>query len=257
MEHAPDLRDERTEAERRQDMLAEHTLGALAAARDAHDVELERGGEADGEDGAERERERQRTAGKVDGYFSSSAAAASASTAAAGPNASASGAGGGPMDAKRRVMRDFKKMRDDPPHGVSAVPDESDIMKWTAVIFGPEDSCWEGGVFKLALEFTSEYPLLPPKVKFLTPVYHPNVYTNGDICMDILKAQWSPVYDAAALLLSIQSLLADPNPASAANADAAQVFTSNRKLYEERVMDIVEKSMEAALEEAEEDDDDE
>lgn len=158
-------------------------------------------------------------------------------------------------NARRRLMRDFKRIASDPPAGVSATPDETDIMKWEAVIFGPEGTVWEGGVFKLKMVFTEEYPMLPPNVTFRTAVFHPNVYSSGDICLDILKNQWSPAFDVGMLLVSIQSLLADPNPSSAANADAASMFEKNRGAYNERVSALVLESMEAAMAECDDDDD--
>lgn len=156
------------------------------------------------------------------------------------------------LDAKKRLMKDLKSIQTNCPEGISAHPREDDLLHWTAVIFGPEDTAWEGGIFKLDLVFTDEYPMSPPKVKFLTPMFHPNVYRDGNICMDIMKSHWSPAYDIAALLLSIQSLLSDPNPASAANAEAAEMFAHHRNLYNERVAAVVEKSLELA----DDDDDD-
>lgn len=168
----------------------------------------------------------------------------------AGPSAAASA-----TDSRKRLMRDLKAMQS-APEGISAHPHNDDLMHWKAVIFGPEDSIWEGGIFKLELHFTTEYPMSPPKVKFLTPVFHPNVYKDGNICMDIMKSQWSPVYDVSALLLSIQSLLSDPNPNSAANGEAAEMYAKQRREYELRVQDIVEKSLEAADDDDEDDDED-
>lgn len=75
-------------------------------------------------------------------------------------------------------------------------------------------------------------------------MFHPNVYSNGAICLDILQNKWSPIYDVAGLLASIQSLLGDPNPASPANAEAAKLFVENKREYEERVRQCVEKSWE-------------
>lgn len=69
-----------------------------------------------------------------------------------------------------------------------------------------------GGTFKLLLEFSEEYPSKAPQVKFVSKIFHPNVYADGKICLDILQNQWSPIYDVAAILTSIQSLLSDPNP---------------------------------------------
>ena len=138
--------------------------------------------------------------------------------------------------ARKRLMRDFKRLQNDPPQGVQAAPLDNNVMAWQAVIFGPDDTPWEGGTFKLLLEFTEDYPNKPPVVRyiycidhllfdninnftnihnrFISKIFHPNVYADGKICLDILQNQWSPIYDIAAILTSIQSLLSDPNPAS-------------------------------------------
>lgn len=130
-------------------------------------------------------------------------------------------------------------------------------MRWEAVIFGPQDTPFEDGTFKLSLEFTEEYPNKPPTVKFVSKMFHPNVYADGSICLDILQVkivlgplnefvhhfqnQWSPTYDVAAILTSIQSLLDEPNPNSPANSLAAQLYQENRREYEKRVQAIVEQ----------------
>eukprot|EP00659_Diplonema_papillatum_P004182 gene4182-6489_t len=92
--------------------------------------------------------------------------------------------------AKRRLMRDYKKVQQDPPAGISAVPVDKDLMTWNAVMFGPEKTCWEGGSFKLKMVFSDDYPNKPPKVTFSTKMFHPNIYTDGSICLDILQSQW-------------------------------------------------------------------
>jgi len=114
--------------------------------------------------------------------------------------------------ARRRLMRDFKRLQNDPPTGISGAPMENDILRWEAVIFGPEETPWEDGTFKLTIQFDEQYPNKPPKVKFVSEMFHPNIYNDGSICLDILQNQWSPIYDISAILTSIQSLLADPNP---------------------------------------------
>eukprot|EP00002_Diphylleia_rotans_P000394 TRINITY_DN10211_c0_g1_i3.p2 TRINITY_DN10211_c0_g1~~TRINITY_DN10211_c0_g1_i3.p2 ORF type:complete len:106 (+),score=17.32 TRINITY_DN10211_c0_g1_i3:577-894(+) len=85
------------------------------------------------------------------------------------------------------------------------------------------------------MEFSEEYPNKPPVVKFLTKMFHPNIYADGSICLDILQNQWTPIYDVAAVLTSIQSLLGDPNPNSPANNEAARLYQENRREYELRV----------------------
>ena len=139
-------------------------------------------------------------------------------------------------------MRDFRRLQNDPRNGVDGAPMDNNIMAWQAVIFGPDDTPWEGGTFQLLMEFTEDYPNKPPAVKFVTKMFHPNIYADGKICLDILGAQWSPIYDVAAVLTSIQSLLSDPNPQSPANAEASQLFERDRREYNRRVRDIVEQS---------------
>lgn len=143
---------------------------------------------------------------------------------------------------RRRLMRDFKKLQEDPPAGVIGAPTEDNILVWEAVIFGPQDTPFEDGTFKLTLEFTEEYPNKPPTVKFVSKMFHPNVYADGSICLDILQNRWSPTYDVAAILTSIQSLLDEPNPNSPANSLAAQLYQENRREYEKRVQQTVEES---------------
>jgi ubiquitin-conjugating enzyme E2 C len=66
---------------------------------------------------------------------------------------------------------------------------------------------YEGLTYKLSLEFPHSYPYSAPVVKFITPCFHPNVDTQGNICLDILKEKWSALYDVRTILLSLQSLL--------------------------------------------------
>ena len=143
--------------------------------------------------------------------------------------------------ARRRLMGDFKRMQS-PPEGIIGAPLNDDIMKWQAVIFGPDDTAWEDGTFILQLEFTEGYPHKAPVVKFLTKMYHPNILADGSIFLDILHNQWSPIYDIRAILISIRSLLCDPNPAKPANSEAARLYQENRREYERKVKEIVEAS---------------
>lgn len=78
-------------------------------------------------------------------------------------------------------------------------------------------------------------------------MFHPNVYADGSICLDILQNKWTPLMDVKGLLICIQSLLSDPNPNSPANAEAARFFTENKRHYAERVKQCVEKSWEDVL----------
>uniref|UniRef100_A0A8C9RKK4 Ubiquitin-conjugating enzyme E2A (RAD6 homolog) n=1 Tax=Scleropages formosus TaxID=113540 RepID=A0A8C9RKK4_SCLFO len=127
-------------------------------------------------------------------------------------------------------------LQEDPPAGVSGAPSENNIMVWNAAPF-----CFSG-TFKLTIEFTEEYPNKPPTVRFVSKMFHPNVYADGSICLDILQNRWSPTYDVSSILTSIQSLLDEPNPNSPANSQAAQLYQENKREYEKRVSAIVEQS---------------
>ncbi|CAA7036387.1 unnamed protein product [Microthlaspi erraticum] len=144
--------------------------------------------------------------------------------------------------ARKRLMWDFKRLQKDPPVGISGVPQDYNIMHWNALIFGPDDSPWDGGTFKLTIQFTEDYPNKLPVVRFVSRMFHPNIYADGSICLDILQNQWSPIYDVAAILTSIQSLLCDPNPNSPANSEAARLFSENKREYNRKVMEVVEQS---------------
>jgi ubiquitin-protein ligase len=104
------------------------------------------------------------------------------------------------------------------------------MMNCEAIIIGPDDTEWEGGIFRLMIEFGAKFPSEPPKVRFLSQMFHPNIYTNGQICLDILDKAWTPLYDFTAILTQIQSLLTDPNPGSPANNEAAQLFVQHQQM---------------------------
>ena len=152
-------------------------------------------------------------------------------------------------EARKRLAREYRKLLQDAPEGVSAEPDGDNIMRWRAVIIGGQETMWEGATFNLRLDFSEEYPNKPPKVRFVTEIFHPNVYdednNRGEICLDILQTKWTPLYDVGAVLVAIQSLLVDANPDSPANSEAAQMFVQDKYAYLRRVRRCVERSWHA------------
>lgn len=140
------------------------------------------------------------------------------------PRSRASMSSGSQTACQKRLMRDWKRMQRDSPLGIKAAPIADDIMHWEAVIFGADDTAWKDGTFKLTIEFSRNYPNQAPKVRFVTKMFHPNIYGDGRICLDILDHNWSPIYDVYAILTSIQQLLVDPNPNSPANNEAAKLY---------------------------------
>ncbi|CAN1267626.1 SUMO-conjugating enzyme UBC9 [Linum perenne] len=94
--------------------------------------------------------------------------------------------------ASKRILKELKDLQKDPPTSCSAGPVAEDMFHWQATIMGPPDSPYSGGVFLVTIHFPPDYPFKPPKVAFRTKVFHPNINSNGSICLDILKEQWSP-----------------------------------------------------------------
>lgn len=113
--------------------------------------------------------------------------------------------------------------------GVSAFPNGDNLFNWTGTIHGSKGTVYEGLSFKLNLQFPQGYPYDPVSVTFHTPCFHPNVDQYGNICLDILKEKWSALYDVRTVLLSIQSLLGEPNNDSPLNSYAASLWDSQEE----------------------------
>ncbi|KAL5199607.1 hypothetical protein ABZP36_020810 [Zizania latifolia] len=165
--------------------------------------------------------------------------------------------------ALRRIIKELKDLQRDPPTSCSAGPVSDDMFHWQATIMGPSDSPYSGGVFLVTIHFPPDYPFKPPKVAFKTKVFHPNINSNGNICLDILKDQWSPALTISKVggstqqsrssqhgdgdertkinsadsldlqvLLSICSLLTDPNPDDPLVPEIAHMCKTDRFRYE-------------------------
>lgn len=159
--------------------------------------------------------------------------------------------------ALRRLMAEYKQLTRNPPDGITAGPiDEENFFEWEAVILGPEGTCFEGGVFTAKLTFPPDYPLSPPKMQFTNEIFHPNIYQDGRVCISILHApgidpmgyessseRWSPVQSVEKVLLSVISMLAEPNDESGANVDAAKMWREDRKKFNEIADKLVRKSL--------------
>jgi ubiquitin-conjugating enzyme E2 D/E len=135
--------------------------------------------------------------------------------------------------ATRRLQREHQEIQNDPPANCSAGPvSDTDFFNWEGIIFGPEDSPFVGGVFKLMIRFPTDYPFKPPIVTFGTKIYHPNINSAGGICLDILKSQWSPALSVSKVLLSILSLLTDANPNDPLMPNIAKQYVDDRASYD-------------------------
>ncbi len=136
-----------------------------------------------------------------------------------------------------RINKELKIIQDEANENVSAGPSGDSIFEWDAMIIGPTKTPYEGGMFKLKIYFPTDYPYKAPKVVFITKIYHPNINNSGIICLDILKNQWSPALTISKVLLSICSLLNDPNPNDPLMPDIANQYTHNKETYEKIARD--------------------
>lgn len=139
------------------------------------------------------------------------------------------------MSFAKRLVLNYREMENNPHPLCHARPKDvaKDIMHWIGYIDGPQDTPYAGGRFHLMINFPLDYPFKPPEIQFITPIYHPNISTEGEICMDILHSQWSPALSVRNLLISLCSLLADPNSEHGLNKDALRDYQMDQKKYNE------------------------
>jgi len=137
---------------------------------------------------------------------------------------------------RKRIQKELEDLIKDPPGNCSAGPkNDSDLYRWQGFIMGPEGSPYQGGMFHLEINFPAEYPFKPPKIHFITKIFHPNIKSqNGSICLDILKEEWTPVLTISKVLLSISSLLTEPNPDDPLEPAIANLYRRNRTDFNEQ-----------------------
>mmetsp|Transcript_4974 Transcript_4974/g.11714 ORF Transcript_4974/g.11714 Transcript_4974/m.11714 type:complete len:159 (-) Transcript_4974:239-715(-) len=147
-----------------------------------------------------------------------------------------------------RLQQERKAWRKDHPFGFSARPEkladgQNNFLKWECAVPGKAGTSWEGGEYIVTMEFSEEYPSKPPKCKFTPPLFHPNVYPSGTICLSILNEEedWRPAITIKQMLMGIQDLLDTPNPNSPAQSEAYQLYVSNRAEYQRRIREEAKK----------------
>ncbi|PHH83592.1 hypothetical protein CDD82_6620 [Ophiocordyceps australis] len=143
------------------------------------------------------------------------------------------------MALPKRIVKETERLMAEPVPGISAVPHDDNLRYFDVTIHGPSQSPYEdspppslgltGGIFKLELFLPDDYPMTPPKIRFLTKIFHPNVDKLGRICLDVLKNNWSPALQIRTILLSIQALLGAPNPDDPLAADVAKSWKEDEQ----------------------------
>ena len=140
----------------------------------------------------------------------------------------------------RRIVKETQRLIAEPVQGISATPYADNLRYFAVAIEGPTDSPYERGLFQLELFLPADYPMAPPKVRFLTKIYHPNVDKLGRICLDILKDKWSPALQIRTVLLSIQALMSAPNPDDPLDNTVAELWKSDEAEAMRRAREFTE-----------------
>ena len=159
------------------------------------------------------------------------------------------------MYASKKLMKEFKNLNEDYelPFTVG-LENENDLFKWLVLIEGPEGTIYEGGVFQATMVFPQTYPNNPPKMRFTTPMWHPNIYKNGEVCVSILhepvfdefnemekmEEKWRPILGVREVLLSVISMLCSPNLESNANVDASIQYRNDREGFNKKVRQMID-----------------
>lgn len=155
----------------------------------------------------------------------------------------------------KHLQNQFKRIQSEPVEGIFVeLGNDDNLYEWKVYIEGPKDTFYEGGIFPLVMKFPTDYPMSPPTVMFTCDFWHPNVYSDGKVCISILHPpghdemsgelaaeRWLPTQTVTTILLSITSLLNSPNVSSPANVDASVEWRKDKEAYRKRVASLAEK----------------
>ena len=139
-----------------------------------------------------------------------------------------------------RIKKEVDMLATDPGPGISAwLVDDNNMLQLQGQIAGPADSPYENGLFSLSIDLPERYPMEPPRVRFLTPIYHPNIDSDGRICLDTLKmaphGSWSPSVNVNTLLLTIRLLMAQPNAEDGLVPEITEEYKRDAALWRKKV----------------------
>ncbi|KAF5340370.1 hypothetical protein D9611_007780 [Ephemerocybe angulata] len=134
----------------------------------------------------------------------------------------------------KRINREMQDLQKEDLGDITLAPLETNMHIWRGTIPGPEGSVYEGGVFHVEVVLPNDYPFSAPKAIFKTRIYHMNISDQGNICIDILKHNWSPALSLFKVMLSLSSLLTDPNPKDPLVPSIATEYLRNRKQHDSK-----------------------
>ncbi|RSH89369.1 hypothetical protein EHS25_002481 [Saitozyma podzolica] len=147
------------------------------------------------------------------------------------------------MASTRRVQKELAELMNDPPANISVQPNEVNMSQWEVTIHGPpRPSPYHGGKFKLNVEFGLEYPFKAPLIKFKTKLYHPNIDSDGSICMGMLKAEeWKPSTKMHMVFVALYDLIENPNPDDPLVSSIAEQYRTDRSGYDRKAAEYTQK----------------
>ncbi len=135
------------------------------------------------------------------------------------------------MNSLKRIQGEIRDAENNPVPNIITSYSKVNVYKWSASLIGPEGSPYEGGLFYLDINIPKNYPFSPPKIVFNTKIFHCNIGDSGEICLDILKEKWSPALTILKILLSICSLLNEPNPNDPLVLSTAELYKNDKEAY--------------------------
>merc|ERR1712093_507040 len=159
------------------------------------------------------------------------------------------------MGASKILAKELMRLTKEPVPGFTVEPASDDLYTWIVGMFGPPDTIYQGAYFKAKMKFPETYPMDPPSMVMMQPMWHPNIYSDGKLCISILHPpgddphsgelaaeRWNPTQSVTTVLLSVISMLSEPNISSPANVDAGVMYRNNREEYDSLVLKQVEAS---------------
>ncbi|CAD8189336.1 unnamed protein product [Paramecium pentaurelia] len=144
--------------------------------------------------------------------------------------------------ALKRIKREFEEIeKNQPPNYSVSLFNNEDFYQWKAIIVGSEESFYKGGRFVLQINISKKYPFKPPKIRFLTEIYHPNIKSFGQLYFNEITDQWSPALEISKILAIICQLLSNPDPDSPLVPEIAKIYKSNNQLFIQTAQKCVRK----------------
>uniref|UniRef100_A0A6C0J8E1 UBC core domain-containing protein n=1 Tax=viral metagenome TaxID=1070528 RepID=A0A6C0J8E1_9ZZZZ len=137
---------------------------------------------------------------------------------------------------QKRIISEINEINSSPKTQARFIND--DFLQWEVKIVGPENSPYKDGIFSLKIIFPITYPFNSPKITFITPIYHPNIDSNGNICLGTLNSHWSPLCTISKSILLIMLILENPDPENPLMPDIAQLFKTNKSMYFELAKEL-------------------